>query len=139
MSKSLPDDLSRLLARLDSLTDDDLWMLEDMWQREDGEARRAAWVRVKSAIADSTAADALDEARAAVTAWMRAGPGDYKGIGGLLGRPSAMFGARQGAAPALIDAAAAMVAAEKIDETDIAVLVRSWQALDDMDEGDHSG
>ncbi len=138
MTEPLSDDVRHLLERMHALTDDDLWLLADMWQREDADARRAAWTRIKSAIKASGDQDALDEVREAITAWMRTGRNDFQGIEGLLGRASGIAVGRQAAAPALIDAAAAMVAAGQIEEQDVAVLIRPWQALEESDEGDDS-
>ena len=123
------DEIDRLLAHLDELTDDDVWFLADLWQHEDSAARQRAWMRAKAAIEAAGYAKALNDVRAAVGDWMKATRADFHGIEGLLGSASGVTGGRQAAAPAAIDAAAAILAGDALDKDDQAVLSRPWQTL----------
>jgi hypothetical protein len=121
---------------MESLTDDDTWLLADLWQREDAAARRSAWSSAKAVIEARANQRALDDVRDAVATWMGAGRTDFQGIEGLLGRAGGVAGGRQAAAPAVIDAAAAILAAGGIEVGEEAVLFRPWRSLSDTDEGD---
>ena len=130
-------EIDALLAGLDLLTDDDVWFLADLWQKEDAAARRRAWPKAKAAIEAAGADRELTRVRTAVGEWMQASRSDYQGLEGLLGASGPVAGSRRTAAPALIDAAAAILAGDALDRADQAVLLGPWQTLT-SDEGDQS-
>jgi hypothetical protein len=136
---SVPDqtkaELDTLLASLDLLTDDDVLYLADLWAREDATARRHAWVKAKAAIERSGLTRELDRIRNDVGAWMQANRSDFPGIEWLVGSAGAGATGRRGAAPAFVDAAAAILAGNALDDRDQAVLLGPWQQLTDDASG----
>jgi hypothetical protein len=129
LSDQAQAELDTLLAGLDLLTDDDVWYLADLWSKEDDAARRRAWVKAKSAIEASGLISELDRVRSSVGAWMQANSSDFTGIEGLLGSAGQGASGRRGAAPAFIDAAAAILAGDALDEGDKRVLLGPWRGL----------
>ncbi|OFW54753.1 MAG: hypothetical protein A2146_01255 [Actinobacteria bacterium RBG_16_67_10] len=122
-------ELDTLLASLDLLADDDVWYLADLWTKEDDGARRQAWVKAKAAIEAAGLTGELDRVRGTVGTWMQASSSDFTGIEGLLGSSGSGAGGRRGAAPAFIDAAAAIIAGDALDELDQKVLLGPWRGL----------
>ena len=122
-------ELDALLAGLDLLTDDDVWYLADLWSKEDDAARRRAWVKAKAAIEASGLTSELDRVRSSVGAWMQSNSSDFTGITGLIGSAGENASGRRGAAPAFIDAAAAILAGDALNEGDQKVLLGPWRGL----------
>lgn len=122
-------ELDALLASLDLLTDDDVWFLADLWQQEDAAARRRAWAKAKVAIERNGSDRELTRVRSAVGEWMQATRSDFQGIDGLLGSAGPGAGNRRTAAPAYIDAAAAILAGDELEGEDRDVLLRPWRAM----------
>jgi hypothetical protein len=122
-------ELDELLASMDLLDDDDVAYLGELWDKEDGDARRSAWARAKPAIEKDGLMSELDKVRSSVSSWMQASSSDFQGIEGLLGGAGGPAGARRAAAPAFIDAAAAILAGDALEESERSVLVRPWQRL----------
>lgn len=122
-------DLDALLASLDQLTDDDVRFLADLWQHQDAAARRRAWAKAKVAIERNGSDRELTRVRTAVGEWMQANRADFQGIEGLLGSAGPVAGGRRSAAPALIDAAAAIAAGDELEGDDRDVLLRPWRAM----------
>lgn len=129
------DQIDAILDRLEELTDEDALVLADAWRAEDAAIRRRAWAKAKRYIGDSRRGRSLDEARSAVGRWAAAGRSDFHGIGGLLGQPSDATRIRHGAAPAILDAVAAVLTGDALDEDEHETMIRPWQSLDaDMDD-----
>jgi hypothetical protein len=122
-------ELDELLASLELLADDDVAYLAELWDKEDGTARREAWIKAKPAIEKAGLMRDLDRVRSSVGAWMQASSSDFQGIDGLLGGAGGAAGARRAAAPAFIDAAAAILAGDALDEGDQRVLAGPWRRL----------
>jgi hypothetical protein len=129
LSDQAQAELDALLAGLDLLTDDDVWYLADLWSKEDDAARRRAWVKAKTAIEEADLTRDLDRVRSSVGAWMQSNSSDFTGIEGLLGSSGSGASSRRGAAPAFIDAAAAILAGDALDEGEQKVLLRPWREL----------
>jgi hypothetical protein len=123
----------RILARLERLSDDDVRTLAHAWHRQDATTRRRAWTHAMVAIAEAGREEALNELRESVTAWMRARRSEFGGLGGLLGQMAETAAARRAAAPAILDAGAALLAMDALDPDDVAVLSRPWKTL--IEEG----
>ena len=123
------DEIHRILVRLETLSDDDVRTLADAWQREDATARQRAWTRAKVAIADAGREEELAELRESVASWMSARRSEFGGIEGLLGGMAETAAARHAAAPAILDAGAALLAMDALDPDDQAVLSRPWTTL----------
>jgi hypothetical protein len=64
-----------------------------------------------------------------VSSWMQANASDFQGIEGLLGGAGGPAGVRRAAAPAFIDAAAAILAADALDPDEQRVLAGPWRTL----------
>ena len=129
LSNQAQAELDSLLASLDLLTDDDVWYLSDLWSKEDDAARRRAWVKAKTAIEQSGLTREMDRIRSSVGSWMQANSADFQGIQGLLGSAGEGASGRRGAAPAFVDAAAAILAGDALDEADQMVLLGPWRTL----------
>lgn len=125
-------DLDSLMATMKSLTDADLVLLANSWQRENDEVRRKAWTNALRSIDDAGHRDALDEVRNAVGVWAQSRPSDFQGVEGLLGDAGVPASWRQAAAPAIIDKAAAILSRELLDESDYLVLARPWDSLPEV-------
>jgi len=122
-------EIDELLASMDLLDDDDVAYLAELWDKEDGDARRAAWATAKPQIEKAGLMGDLDKVRSSVSSWMQASSSDFQGIEGLLGGAGGPAGARRAAAPAFIDAAAAILAGDALEEDERSVLLRPWQRL----------
>jgi hypothetical protein len=71
----------------------------------------------------------LDRVRVSVGSWMQANSSDFQGIEGLLGGAGGPAGVRRAAAPAFIDAAAAILAGDALDPDEQRVLAGPWRSL----------
>ena len=131
LSEHARGELDELLASLDLMSDDDVWYLADLWSKEDEAGRRRAWVQAKAAIEKAGLTRELDRIRSSVGSWMQANSSDFQGIEGLLGSAGAGASGRRGAAPVFIDAAAAILAGDALDERDRSVLLGPWRGLAD--------
>jgi hypothetical protein len=121
--------LDELMASMELLSDDDVAFLAELWEKEDSDARRDAWVKAKAAIEGAGLMRDLDRVRVHVGEWMQASASDFQGIEGLLGGAGGPAGTRRVAAPGLIDYAAAVLAGDALDDMQRSVLVRPWREL----------
>lgn len=134
MNRRPPDELDRLLEALDPLTEDEMLVLVEAWDEQDEATRRRAWAKAKQEISRRGLDRTLERARHSVGRWAAAGRSDYHGIGGLLGLPGGEARLRMLAAPAVLDAVAAMLAERILEDDELEVLMRPWQALQDEGE-----
>jgi hypothetical protein len=136
MNHRTDDRLDLLLEDLGPLTEDDMLVLVEAWEQEDEAVRRRAWGRAKEEIRRRGLDRSLEHARHTVARWAAASRSDYHGIGGLLGLPTNGARLRMAAAPAILDAAVALIAERGLDEVERATLMRPWQALADAPAGE---
>jgi hypothetical protein len=122
------DEVDRLLDRLATLSDDEVALLAAAWQEENDVARQRAWQTVKPSLRHGRLDRVLDRARSEVGRWAAVGRSDFSGIGGLLGQPVEQANARMRAAPAVLDAVAAILAEDVLDREDWVVLSRPWKS-----------
>ena len=122
-------EIDELLASMDLLADDDIAYLAELWDKEDQGARGNAWAKAKPAIEKAGLMRDLDKVRLSVGAWMQANSSDFQGIEGLLGGAGGPAGTRRAAAPAFIDAAAAILAGDALDADEQRVLAGPWRML----------
>ena len=122
-------ELDELVASLDLFADDDVAYLAELWEKEDGDARRSAWAKAKPFIEKAGLTRDLDRVRMSVSAWMQANASDFQGIEGLLGGAGGPAGVRRAAAPAFIDATAAILAGDALDPVEQRVLAGPWRTL----------
>ncbi|HUP82790.1 MAG TPA: hypothetical protein VM284_01205 [Candidatus Limnocylindria bacterium] len=128
-------EIDELLASMELLSDDDVYVLADLWEKEDADARRSAWVKAKPAIETAGLMKDLDRVRMSVGEWMQTSSSDFQGIEGLMGGSGGPAGARRAAAPAFIDYAAAILANDALDEAERRVLVHPWSSLSEDQSG----
>jgi hypothetical protein len=126
------DELDLLLDELGPLTDDDMHLLVEVWDEQDDSTRRRAWTRAKAEIERRGMERRLEQVRHEVGRWAAAGRSDYHGIGGLLGMPADQARLRTLAAPALLDAAVAILTGSALPYDEHDVLMRPWQALNEQ-------
>ena len=129
-------EIDELLASMEMLDDEDVDFLAEMWEKEDQGARGDAWAVAKPAIEKAGLMKELDRVRMSVGEWMRTSSSDFQGIEGLMGSSGGPAGARRAAAPAFIDAAAAILAGDALDADAQQVLARPWRSL--TEEGSES-
>ena len=129
-------EIDELLASMDMLEDEDVDFLAEMWEKEDQGARGDAWAVAKPAIEKAGLMKELDRVRMSVGEWMRTSSSDFQGIEGLMGSSGGPAGARRAAAPAFIDAAAAILAGDALAADAQQVLARPWRSL--TEEGSES-
>ena len=129
-------EIDELLASMEMLDDEDVDFLAEMWEKEDQSARGNAWALAKPAIDKAGLMKELDRVRMSVGEWMRTSSSDFQGIEGLMGSSGGPAGARRAAAPAFIDAAAAILAGDALDADARQVLARPWRSL--TEEGSES-
>ena len=122
-------EIDELLASMDMLDDDDIGYLAELWEKEDTDARRTAWSKAKPAVEKAGLMKDLDRVRMSVGSWMQASASDFQGIQGLMGSSGGPAGARRSAAPAFIDAAAAILAGDALDPDEQRVLAGPWRML----------
>jgi hypothetical protein len=129
LSEHARADIDELLASMDMLDDDHVAHLAELWEKEDGDHRRRAWMKAKPAIERASLMSELDKVRSSVSSWMQANSSDFQGIEGLMGGSGGPAEARRAAAPAFIDYAAAILAGDALDDAERRVLVNPWSAL----------
>ena len=129
-------EIDELLASMEMLDDEDVDFLAEMWEKEDQGARGNAWALAKPAIDKAGLMKELDRVRMSVGEWMRTSSSDFQGIEGLMGSSGGPAGARRAAAPAFIDAAAAILAGDALGADEQQVLARPWRSL--TEEGSES-
>ncbi len=122
-------EIDELMASMELLSEDDVYFLAELWEKEDEDARRSAWMKAKPAIEGAGLMKDLDRVRISVGEWMQTSSSDFQGIEGLMGGSGGPAGARRAAAPAFIDYAAAILSGDALDESERAVLVRPWSSL----------
>jgi hypothetical protein len=128
LSSDSQAELDTLLASLELMTDDDAWFLADQWGQEDATARQRAWASAKTVIEKRGLTQELDRLRGSIGGWMASNSSDFQGLASIFGSAGSGASARQSAAPALIDAAAALLAGDGLSDEDAGVLLRPWQA-----------
>jgi hypothetical protein len=126
-------EIDEMLASMELLDDDDVEYLAELWEKEDQAARGAAWAKAKPAVEQAGLMKDLDRVRMSVGSWMQASSSDFQGIQGLMGSSGGPAGARRAAAPAFIDAAAAILAGDALDADEQRVLAGPYRSLTEDD------
>ncbi len=150
------DSAQGILDRLRTLDEHQVRMLHGMWQGMDAATRTRAWRRGTRALDARHESQLLEEAKAAVARWVR----DY--ASGTMATPyeldqsfrdSGRLDGRIAAAPAILDAMLATLAADALDPAEHEELLGpwlvatgppapddpAWQAPDDLDDPDDHG
>ena len=131
--------IDALLDGLAALTEEDVALLAGAWEEEDDATRRRAWATAKGHMRRAKTERLMDQARNDVGRWAAASRADYQGIAGLLGQPTHEANVRLRAAPAVLDAVAAILAADALDEDERLVLARPLESVAGRDAGRDAG
>jgi hypothetical protein len=116
------DSLMEEVVALDSAT---LRKIREAWNEIDESHRLAAWDRVKRSLERTGRNSQMNETRERVRAWVSdlpSGAGLWNVFPGLDRRHKNTMATRLAAAPAVLDAAAAVIVGDTLDESDLAVL-----------------
>jgi hypothetical protein len=118
-SDAIEVNLDHLFDRVERMTDSELVLLRAVWEQLDAHAREDAWAIVRSVVKRRKRDRLLDDARDRLTRWINnylsAAAVEY---GTLLINPGSGMDAssvRRAAIPPLMDAAAAVVAADELN------------------------
>jgi hypothetical protein len=135
-----PDDPSReqiemrleeLFARVMRMPNEDLAVLRGTWNDADERLRTDAWRNVKLALDLRDRTDILETTRARMAAWAFGQRGGFEVNYGTLMGANPMDGAdiRREALPPLLDAVAAIIAADSLTADDRRVLLEPLDAI----------
>ena len=131
----IEDTIDQLLDQLPAVTAEDALLMAQLWEEEDAAGRKRAWQRAKASIERAKLGEVLDRAREDVGFWMQATPSDFQGIGGLLGQEGDHVSVRRAAAPAVLDAVAALLAERDLQASDFDLLTRPWRIATEYEKG----
>jgi hypothetical protein len=131
----IEDTIDQLLDQLPEVTSEDALLMAQLWQEEDATERRRAWARAKASIERANLGEVLDRAREDVGFWMQATRSDFQGISGLLGQEGDHVSVRRAAAPAVLDAVAALLAERDLQASDFDLLTRPWRIATEYEKG----
>jgi len=121
-------ELDALYARLRRLDPGDLLALAGAYGANDP-AREAAWQAVHGIVAAGHLEGDLDRVRATVGTWAaRVGSIAGQQIGSAMG-DQPMTDARRAAAPAVLDAAVALLLGDRLTADDRTALLRPWESV----------
>ncbi len=117
------DSVEEFLESLDELLDVQLLEIHATWRRTDPRARERAWTAAAAAAARSGLTERLGQVREAATQWATRSPtGPWLYSFNDMGRADM----RRQAAPALADAAVALLLGDHLDEKSGDVLIAPW-------------
>lgn len=124
--------VDQLFDRFERMPDAELIMLRSVWEGEDPTAREEAWTLVKAALRTSRRDKMLDDARNRIASWVNNYPPrstfpDATGQMSLSGLDQASV--RKAAFPPMLDAVAATIAADGLNQDDRWVLLKPIEAL----------
>ncbi|HUP82786.1 MAG TPA: hypothetical protein VM284_01185 [Candidatus Limnocylindria bacterium] len=124
--------VDRLFDRFERMTDAELIMLRAIWNEQDTTARQEAWTMVKVALRRSKRDRLLADARNRIGAWInnyaisQSFP-DTLGQGSLSGM--AQGSVRKEAYPPMLDAIAAAIVADGLDQDGRWALMKPYEAI----------
>jgi hypothetical protein len=124
--------IDQLFDRFERMTDAEFMMLRSVWEAEDPRAREAAWTMVKVALRSTRRDRLLDDARNRIASWVNNYPPrgtfpDATGQMSLSGLDQASV--RKAAIPPMLDAVAATLADNGLNQDDRWVLLKPIEAL----------
>jgi hypothetical protein len=131
----IEDTIDQLLDQLPAVTSEDALLMAQLWEEEDSASRQRAWQRAKTSIERAKLGEVLDRAREDVGFWMQATRSDFQGISGLLGQEGDHVSVRRAAAPAVLDAVAALLAERDLQASDFDLLTRPWRIATEYEKG----
>ena len=125
--------VDQLFDRFGRMPDAELIMLRSVWETEDATAREEAWTMVKAALRTTKRDRMLDDARDRIAAWVNNYPPrgtfpDATGQMSLSGMDQASI--RKQAFPPMLDAVAATIADDGLDQDERWVLLKPYEALE---------
>jgi hypothetical protein len=124
--------VDQLFDRFEHMSDAEFMMLRSAWEGEDPRAREGAWTMVKVALRASKRDKMLDEARNRIASWVNNYPPrgtfpDATGQMSMSGLDQASV--RKAAIPPMLDAVAATIADNGLNQDDRWVLLKPIEAL----------
>ena len=125
--------IDQVFDRFERMPDAELIMLRSVWETEDATAREEAWTMVKAALRTTKRDRMLDDARDRIAAWVNNYPPrgtfpDATGQMSLSGMDQASI--RKQAFPPMLDAVAATIADDGLDQDQRWVLLKPYEALE---------
>ena len=125
--------VDQVFDRFERMPDAELIMLRSVWEGEDATAREEAWTMVKVALRRTKRDRMLDDARDRIAAWVNNYPPrgtfpDATGTMSLSGMDQASI--RKQAFPPMLDAVAATIADDGLDQDQRWVLFKPYEALE---------
>ena len=125
--------VDQLFDRFGRMPDAELIMLRSVWETEDATAREEAWTMVKAALRTTKRDRMLDDARDRIAAWVNNYPPrgtfpDATDQMSLSGMDQASI--RKQALPPMLDAVAATIADDGLDQDQRWVLLKPYEALE---------
>lgn len=122
--------VDRFIDSLDFLNQEQLLGMTAAWRSADKQAREDAWTKVRATAAMAGLSKDVDHVRDRAMHWADRGtnvPTPY-----TLNRDDAWLQVRQGAAPAIVDAALAIALGNRLDEATRDVLLGPWLRVSDQ-------
>lgn len=124
--------VDRLFDRFERMTDAEFLMLRTIWDEQDSTAREEAWTMVKVALRSARRDRLLDDARNRIAAWVNNYPyrtafPDTMGTLGTSGMDASSV--RKAAIPPMLDAIAATIVADGLDQDERHALLKPYQTI----------
>jgi hypothetical protein len=124
--------VDRLFDRFERMTDAEFLIMRSAWDEQDQRAREDAWTMVKVALRTTKRDALLDDARHRIASWVnnygyRLAFPDTQGQASLSGMDQGSV--RKQAFPPMLDAIAATIVADGLDQDERHVLLKPYQAV----------
>jgi hypothetical protein len=124
--------VDRLFDRFERMSDAEFVKLRSAWDAEDATARQEAWTMVKVGLTSTKRDRLLDDARNRIAAWVnnysyRMAAPDTMGFSSGSGMDAASI--RKAAIPPMLDAIAATIVADDLDQDARWALLKPYEAI----------
>jgi hypothetical protein len=128
----IQDRVDRLFDRFERMSDAEFMVMRSAWDAGDPDARADAWTLVKVALRANERDGLLDGARNRVAAWVNNYPaqmavGDVPAV--IMGSGMDPGTVRRQAIPPMLDAIAATICADGLDQDERHALLKPFQAV----------
>jgi hypothetical protein len=130
----IQEDVDRLFDRFERMTDAAFLMLRSEWEGGDATAREEAWTMVKAGLKTNRRDSMLDDARNRIAAWVNnyapaTAVGWHAGQANFTGSGMDAASIRKAAIPPMLDAIAATIAADSLDQDQRWALLKPYDAI----------
>ena len=124
--------VDRLFDHFERMSDAEFMVLRSAWDAGDPDARQEAWTVVKVALKDTNRDALLDDARNRIASWVNNYPaqmavGDVPAV--IMGSGMDPGTVRRQAIPPMLDAIAATICADGLDQDERHTLLEPYQAI----------